>query len=136
MTSVFLLSCCLTSSENLQDCACPSGGILGDLREVIGELVLLDDEEMIAAGFDQSQVAKSLHEKADPRPRRAHHLRQFFMGNLQFDANTARVFLTHGASQLQQRLTQPLLAIRRHQIGDDLLLVGNAHGQVAHKSFK
>jgi hypothetical protein len=52
MTSVFLLSCRLNSSENLQDCACPGGGILGNLREVIGELVLLDDKEMIAIGFD------------------------------------------------------------------------------------
>ena len=46
---------------------------LSDLREVIGEFVFLDDEKMITIGFDQSQVAKSLHEKADPRPRRAYH---------------------------------------------------------------
>ena len=46
---------------------------LGDLREVIDQFVFLDDEKMIAIGFDQSQVAKSLHEEADPRPRRAYH---------------------------------------------------------------
>lgn len=49
------------------------GAFLSDLREVIGEFVFLDDEKMIAIGFDQSQVAKSLHEEADPRPRRADH---------------------------------------------------------------
>ena len=110
--------------------------VLGNLREVIGEFVFLDDEKMIVVGFDQSQVTKSLHEQADPRPRRADHLGQFFMGNLQLDANAARVFLAHGAGQLQQRLAQPLLAIHRHQIGDDLLLIGNAHGQVAHEPFE
>ena len=52
----------------------PDGrAILRNLREVIGEFVFLDDEKMIAIGFDQSQVAKSLHEEADPRPRRAYH---------------------------------------------------------------
>jgi hypothetical protein len=35
---------------------------------------------MIAIGFDQSQVAKSLHEDADPRPRRAHHHRVIDVG--------------------------------------------------------
>ena len=52
----------------------PDGtAILRNLREVIGELVFFDDEKMIAIGFDQSQVAKSLHEEADPRPCRAYH---------------------------------------------------------------
>ena len=46
---------------------------LGNLREIIGQFVFLDDEKMIAIGFDQSQVAKSLHEQADPWPRRADH---------------------------------------------------------------
>ena len=48
--------------------------LLGNLREIIVELVFLDDKKMIAIGFDQSQVAKSLHEEADPRPCRADHL--------------------------------------------------------------
>jgi hypothetical protein len=48
--------------------------LLGNLREVIGELTFLDYKKMIAIGFDQSQVAKSLHEEADPRPCRADHL--------------------------------------------------------------
>ena len=49
------------------------------------------------------------------------------MGNLQLDANAARIFLAQRAGELQKRFTQPLLAIHRHQVGDDLLLVGNAH---------
>ena len=58
------------------------------------------------------------------------------MRNLQFDANAARVFLAECASQLQQRLAQSLFAINRHQIGDDLLLVGNAHCQVPHEALE
>ena len=58
------------------------------------------------------------------------------MGNLQLDANAARVLLAHGAGQLQQRLGQPLFAVRRDQIGDDVLLVGDAHRQVAYKSLR
>ena len=73
---------------------------LGDLREVVDQLVFLDDEKMIAIGFNQSQVAKSLHEQADPWPRRADHSGQFLMGNLQFDANAARVFFAEGTRQL------------------------------------
>jgi hypothetical protein len=95
--------------------AAPDDGaaFLGILQRVIGEFVFLDDEKMIAIGFDQSQVAKFRHEDADPRPRRADHLRQFFMGNLQLDADAARVLLAHGAGQLQQRLAQPLLGRKR-----------------------
>ena len=61
--------------------AAPDDGaaFLGILPRVIGEFVFLDDEKMIAIGFDQSQVAKFRHEDADPGPRRAHHLGQFFM---------------------------------------------------------
>ena len=47
---------------------------LSNLREIIGKFVFLDDEKMIAIGFDQPKVVKSLHEQADPRPRRADHL--------------------------------------------------------------
>jgi hypothetical protein len=52
------------------------------------------------------------------------------MRNLQFDAYAPRVFLAEGARQLQQRLTQSLFAVNRHQIGDDLLLVSDPHRQV------
>jgi hypothetical protein len=55
---------------------------LGDLRQIVGEFVFLDDEKMVLILFDQPKVAKSLHKQTDPRPRRAHHLGQFFMGNL------------------------------------------------------
>jgi hypothetical protein len=52
------------------------------------------------------------------------------MRNLQFDAYAPRVFLAEGARQLQQRLTQSLFAVNRHQIGDDLLLISDPHRQV------
>ena len=45
-------------------------------------------------------------------------------------------FLPMRASQLQQGLAQPLFAIDGHQVGDDLLLVGNTHRQVAHETFE
>ena len=90
---------------------------------------------MIAIGFDQSEVAKSLHKHTDSRPGRAYHLRQFFMGNLKFNADAARVLLAHGAGQSQQRLAQPLLAIHRHQIGDDLPLVANTQRQITLEAF-
>jgi hypothetical protein len=52
---------------------------LGDLSEVIGELPFFDDEKAISIRLDQPEVMKSLHKQADPRPRRAHHLGQFFV---------------------------------------------------------
>jgi hypothetical protein len=36
--------------------------------------------------------------------------------------------------QVQERLAQPLFAVQRHQIGDGLLLVSDAHRQLAHKA--
>ena len=47
---------------------------LGDLRQVVGEFVFLDDEKMVFIRFDQPKIAESLHKQADPRPRRTHHL--------------------------------------------------------------
>jgi hypothetical protein len=47
-----------------------------------------------------------------------------------------RVSLAQCATELQKRLAQPLLTVHRHQIGDDLLLIGNAHGQVRDKPLK
>jgi hypothetical protein len=66
---------------------------LGDLREVIGEFVFFDDEKVIFIRLDQPKVVEALHKQADPWSRRAHHLGQLFMGNLQLDANAARIFL-------------------------------------------
>ena len=54
---------------------------------------------------------------------------------LKLDPNTARVLLSKRARQLQQCLAQPLLAIYRYQIGDDLLLVCDAHCEIAHESL-
>ena len=66
---------------------------LRNLRKVIGELVFLDDEKAISIRLDQPKIVKPLHKQADPWPRRADHLGEFFRGNLQLDANAARVFL-------------------------------------------
>ena len=52
---------------------------LGNLREVIGKLVFVDDENMFPIRLNKPQVAKSLHEQADPRPSRTHHLGQFIV---------------------------------------------------------
>jgi hypothetical protein len=54
--------------------------------------------------FISPRLRKSLHKHAYPRPRRSHHLGEFFVENLQFDANAARIFLAPCAGQLQQRL--------------------------------
>ena len=48
------------------------------------------------------------------------------MSDFQFDAYAAMVFLAEFARQLQQRLAQPLFAVGRRQVGDDLLLVGDS----------
>ena len=66
-------------SRGPQNCVAAA---LGDLSEVIGEFVFFDDEKAISVGLDQPKVMKALHKQADPRPGRAHHLGQFFMGNL------------------------------------------------------
>jgi hypothetical protein len=50
---------------------------------------------MIAIGFDHSQVAKSVNKEGDPRAHRAYHLRQFFMGSLDLDADAARIYFAH-----------------------------------------
>jgi hypothetical protein len=70
------------SREEIFHCSrrCPAA--LGDLSEVIGEVVFFDDEKAISVGLNQPQAVEALHKQADPRPGRAHHLGQFFMGNL------------------------------------------------------
>jgi hypothetical protein len=54
--------------------------------------MFFDDEKVILIRLDQAQVSKSLHEHADPRPRRAHHLGEFFVRDLKLDANAAGIF--------------------------------------------
>jgi hypothetical protein len=66
---------------------------LGNLSEVMGELVFFDDEKALSIRLHQSQIMKSLHEEGDLRRRRAYHVRQFFMGNLQFNPDAVRVLL-------------------------------------------
>ena len=102
---------------------------LGDVIQVISELLFLDNEEVIFVRLNQPQMPKPLHEHADPGPCGTDHLRQFFMRNLQFDAYTPRVFLTELTRQLQQRLAKPLFAVNGYQIGYDLLLVGDPYRQ-------
>ena len=72
--------------------------------QVISELFFFDDESVISVRLKQPVFAKSLHKHADPRPRRAHHLGQFIMRYLRFDAKAVRVFLAQCARQLQKRL--------------------------------
>ena len=61
--------------------------------------------------LNEVEVPKSLHEYADPRPRRTYHCRQFFVRNLDLDANAPRVFLAELSGNLQQRLSKALFAI-------------------------
>jgi hypothetical protein len=73
------------SRKEISRCSrrCPAAlAKLGDLSEVIGEVVFFDDEKAISVGLNQPQVVEALHKDADPRPGRAHHLGQFFVGNL------------------------------------------------------
>ena len=70
---------------------------LGDLRDVSSELLFFDNEEVIFVRLDQSKVPKFPHKHAGPWSRRAHHIRQFLMRNLQFNANAPWVFLAEGA---------------------------------------
>jgi hypothetical protein len=51
----------------------------GKLSKVISELLFPDAEKLICVRLNQPEVMKALHKHADPGPRRAHHLRQFFM---------------------------------------------------------
>src|SRR5581483_11233179 len=108
----------------------------GNLSEIIGQFFFFDDKESIFIGLDQSKMMKSLHEQTDSGPRRADHLGQLLVRNLELDADAARVFLAHGAGELQQSLAEPLLAIDRHQVGDDLLLIGDARRQIAHEPLR
>src|SRR4030095_12879717 len=125
-----------TSLKALSQNRRTAAAALGDLSKVSSELLFLDDEKVICVCLNQPEVMKALHKHADPGTRRAHHLRQFFMRDFQFDANAARVFLAHSARQIQQCLPQALFAIDRHQIGDDLLLIGDPHRQVLHETLK
>jgi hypothetical protein len=116
-----------------------------NLRQVISELIIFNDDEVLGVRLNQPQVPKALHKEADPRPRRAHHVRQFFVRDFVFDANVvcvfaitdaAQVFPAQLTGQLQERLAQALFAVHCYQIGDYLLLFSNTHHQVLHKAFK
>jgi hypothetical protein len=109
---------------------------LGDVSQVISELLLFDNEKVIFIRLNQPHIPKPLHKHADPGPCGADHFRQFFMRDFQFDADAARIFLAEFARQLQQHLAQSLFAIDRHQAGDDLLLIGNPHRQVLREALK
>lgn len=104
--------------------------------QVSSEFVFLDDKRSPEVSLNQAEVLKSVYKLSDPGPCRSYHLGQLFMRYLQFDAKAARLFLAECVRQLQQRLAEPLLAIHRHHIGDELLLVGNAPGQIAHETVK
>ena len=105
---------CYLAWKNLEKKYCPgdAAAALSDLSEVISEFFFFDDEKPVFIRLDQPKVMKSLHKQADPWPRCAHHLGEFFMGNLEFDTNAARIFLADGAGELQQRLTQNAVRYR------------------------
>ena len=69
---------CGDSETNFPDDRGPRTA-LSNLREVIGKLVFVDDENVFPVRLNKPQVAKSLHEQADPRPSRTHHLGQFIV---------------------------------------------------------
>jgi hypothetical protein len=66
---------------------------------VSSEQVFVNDKKVIQVRFDRSKAAKYLNKRTDPRPRCSHYLGQFFMRNLQFNADTARVLHAHGAGR-------------------------------------
>jgi hypothetical protein len=82
-----------------------SSGESGDLVEVLGKLAFFDDEKAILVRFYKTKIVKSLHKKTNTGTRGSNHFGQFFVGNSEFDANAAGVFLTHSTRQLQQRLS-------------------------------
>src|SRR5437868_704636 len=100
------------------------------------QLLFLDNQMMLGVVFNQLEVPKSLHKHTDSRPRSAYHCRQFFVRDLYFDANAPRVFLAELPGDLKQRLTQALLAINGHEVGDYLLLVRDPHRQVSDEAFE
>jgi hypothetical protein len=52
---------------------------LGDLSEVISELLFFDNEKVLYARLNQPELPKSLHKLADPGTCRTDHLRQLFV---------------------------------------------------------
>ena len=58
------------------------------------------------------------------------------MRDLQLDAIAGRDFVAGVRATAKASRAQPLPAINRRNIGDHLLLVDDAHGQVTHKAFK
>jgi len=83
----------------------------------------------------QPVFANSLHKNAD----RACVVPTFsdsYSCNIFSSMQMPEPILLPVSAPLQKRLAQPLLAIHRRQIGDHLLLVGNAHGQGTGEAFK
>ena len=98
--------------------------------------MFFDNQMVFCVVFDEVEVPESLHEYADPRPGCSYHRSQFFVRDLDFDANAPRIFLAELSGYLQQRLPETLLAINCHQVGDDLLLVGNPHRQILDEALE
>lgn len=76
-----------------------SGVVLSNLRQVISQFPLFDDEVVFLTYLDQPKFAEFVHEDADAGARCSDHLRQFFVCDLVFDADAARVLLAELASQ-------------------------------------
>jgi hypothetical protein len=79
-------------------------GALGDLSQIFGELLFFSAEAAILMRLNQPKVTKSQHKRTDPRPRRSHHLGQFFIRNLELDTNAARAVLDHGEAELAENI--------------------------------
>ncbi len=112
----------------------PTG--LGRPKHVVRKLVLFHDEVSLFGHHDQPQLLKLPQKPRHPWPSGAHHFRQLFMGDLLFDAETARVRLPEFAGQVQQRGGESMLTVNGHEIRDDLLLLGKTPHQVLHEAFE
>src|SRR5690348_7423010 len=78
LLSIFPLNFLMQLPQNVTSCL-----------QVLGQRMLFDNERTAGRALDESQLAKSLHEVADARPRCANHVRQLLMRDAVFDFQAA-----------------------------------------------
>ena len=61
--------------RGLQTCV----AALGDVGQVVSELLFFDNEKVVFIRLNQPQIPKPLHKHADPGPCGTDHFRQFFV---------------------------------------------------------
>src|SRR6185436_17034705 len=110
--------------------------MLEDRSKVSGEFLFFNNQMVLRVVFNEFEIPESLHEHADSRTGGAHHCGQLLMRNPDLDAYAPWVFLAEFSRDLEQRLSKALLAVNRHQVRDDLLLVGHPHCQISDKPFE